>query len=78
MRITIKHIAEELGVSAMTVSRALRNDKGVSEATRQCILQAAERLNYRPNLLARGLVSQRTYLLGVLIPNLRHASLCEY
>ncbi len=73
MRVTIKHIAEEVGVSAMTVSRALRNHKGVSEATRQRILQAAERLNYRPNLLARGLVSQRTYLLGVLIPNLRHS-----
>lgn len=73
MRVTIKHIAEEVGVSAMTVSRALRNDKGVSEAMRQRILQAAERLNYRPNLLARGLVSQRTYLVGVLIPNLRHS-----
>lgn len=73
MRATIKHIAEEVGVSAMTVSRALRNDKGVSEAMRQRILQAAERLNYRPNLLARGLVSQRTYLIGVLIPNLRHS-----
>lgn len=73
MRVTIKHIAEEVGVSAMTVSRALRNDKGVSEAMRQRILQAAEQLNYRPNLLARGLVSQRTYLIGVLIPNLRHS-----
>ncbi len=73
MRATIKNIAEEVGVSAMTVSRALRNDKGVSEAMRQRILQAAERLNYRPNLLARGLVSQRTYLIGVLIPNLRHS-----
>ncbi|MEJ5252674.1 MAG: LacI family DNA-binding transcriptional regulator [Armatimonadota bacterium] len=73
MRITIKHIAEEVGVSAMTVSRALRNDKGVSEVVRQRILQTAERLNYRPNLLARGLVSQRTHLLGVLIPNLRHS-----
>jgi DNA-binding LacI/PurR family transcriptional regulator len=73
MRVTIKHIAEEVGVSAMTVSRALRNDKGVSESLCHRILQTAERLNYRPNLLARGLVSQRTHLVGVLIPNLRHS-----
>lgn len=73
MRVTIKQIAEELGVSAMTVSRALRNERGVSDIVRQRVLQTAERLGYQPNLLARSLVSQRTYLIGVVIPNLRHS-----
>jgi len=67
---TLKQLAGDLNVSAMTVSRALRGDVGVSETMRQTIQEYAREVNYQPNLLARGLVMQRSHVLGVLIPDL--------
>lgn len=69
MRANLKKIAEELNVSVMTVSRALRGDRGVSEETRERIRKFAEQVNYQPNLVARSLVSKRTHVLGVIIPD---------
>ncbi|NBC29955.1 MAG: substrate-binding domain-containing protein [Spirochaetes bacterium] len=65
---TLKDIAEATGVSARAVSAALNNSGRVSEKTRQRIVRVAEEMNYRPNILARGLVQQKTYLLGALFP----------
>ena len=69
-RITITDVAEEAGVSMMTVSRAINNKEGISEATRQRILQIAEEMGYRPSGLARGLVTQRTATIGLVVPDI--------
>ncbi|GHC90465.1 transcriptional regulator [Nocardiopsis terrae] len=69
-RPTIVDVAAAAGVSKSLVSLALRGEHGVSEATSARILAAAERLGYRSNMLARGLVQGRTMLLGVLLTDL--------
>lgn len=68
MAATIKDIAREAGVSVATVSRALTEKDGMSEETRERILQIAQGLNYYPNLRARGLVAKRQDVLGIIIP----------
>lgn len=64
-RATIKDIAALAGVSTATVSKALNNKPDVSAATRARVWQAARALNYQPNSLARGLVSQRSGTVGL-------------
>ena len=70
MAVRMKDIAEELGVSLVTVSKVLRNKKDVGEATRKRILQRARELNYQPNMLARGLASGKSYAIGLIVPDL--------
>ena len=65
-RVTIAQVAEEAGVSAMTVSNVLNGRSGASEETRRRVLSAAERLGYQPNLSARNLKAGRTELIGVM------------
>ena len=65
-RVTIAQIAEEVGVSAMTVSNVLNGKPGASEETRRRVTQVAERLGYQPNLSARNLKGGRTGLVGVI------------
>lgn len=67
MTTTIKDVAREVGVSPMTVSRALRDSPLVSVETKQKVLQVAEKLGYIPNLLARGLVQNRSALIGLVV-----------
>ncbi|MFW5995380.1 MAG: LacI family DNA-binding transcriptional regulator [Spirochaetia bacterium] len=67
-RVTIKDIAEAVNVSPRAVSAALNGTGRISPAMRERIRQTAHEMNYRPNMLARGLVQQRTYLVGVVIP----------
>lgn len=69
-RITIADLAEAAGVSTMTVSRAINNKDGISEETRQHILQLAHEMGYRPSSLARGLVTQRTATVGLVVPDI--------
>lgn len=64
-RSTIKDVALAAGVTAGTVSRALRGDPRVIESTRERILGAARSLDYRPNLQARGLQTGRTGMVGL-------------
>lgn len=71
--VTLKHIAEALGVSAMTVSRALNNRSNVDEETRKRVLEKAESMGYTPNHVAKSLVSRKTYTIGVVIPEITHA-----
>jgi DNA-binding LacI/PurR family transcriptional regulator len=71
VRVTIKQIAEELGISHSTVSRVL-NDKQtalISEATRQRITQAAQKMGYRPSRIAQALQGKGTQLIGVFVPD---------
>lgn len=71
-QITIKDIARTLGISASTVSRALKNHPDISEETKQQVQQLASQVNYRPNTLALGLRKQKTNTIGVVIPEIVH------
>lgn len=70
MNITIKDIAEKAEVSYATVSRALNGKYGVNPETRARIMAIANKLNYRPNAIARGLVKKQTHTLGLVIPDI--------
>ncbi len=65
--IRLEDVARRAGVSPITVSRALREGTVVAKTTRERVLAAAEALGYTPNLLARGLVKNRTATVGVVI-----------
>jgi LacI family transcriptional regulator len=67
---TIFDVAALAGVSKSTVSNVIREVDGVAEPTRERVLEAIERLGYRPNALARQFVAQRTTTLGVLVGDL--------
>jgi LacI family transcriptional regulator len=68
--VTISQIAEEAGVSAMTVSNVLNGKPGASEDTRRRVIEVAERLGYQRNVAARGLKGGRTGLIGVVTSDL--------
>ncbi|WP_376796320.1 LacI family DNA-binding transcriptional regulator [Thermogemmatispora sp.] len=67
---TIKDVARAAGVSVSTVSHVLSGRRPISEATRLRVMEAIERLGYRPNRLAQGLVSKSSRSLGLLVPDL--------
>ncbi|MFL6446621.1 MAG: LacI family DNA-binding transcriptional regulator [Bryobacteraceae bacterium] len=69
---TITDIARRLGTSAMTVSRALTGKPEVSEEMRQKVTECAKMLGYQPNRFARSLVTQRSNMVGVVIPEIAH------
>lgn len=66
----IKNIAQQHGVSVSTVSRALNNRKDISKDTREKILETAEQLNYKPNSIARSLVKNKSYTIGLMVPDI--------
>ena len=70
MNVTIKDIAKELGICYSSVSRALNGKPGVSDDTRKKIKETAEKMGYRPNELARGLVRHISKTIGVIIPEI--------
>jgi len=70
MGVTLKDIARDLGVSVITVSKALRNHSDISDQTKARVLKRVQEVNYRPNLAARALVTGRTNMIGFVIPDL--------
>ncbi len=70
MTVRLKDIAESLGLSISTVSAVLRHRADFNEETRQRVQQKAKELNYRPNWMARSLATQRSHVIGVVVPNL--------
>jgi len=70
MAIRLKDIARELNVSVITVSKALRGNTDISEATRQRILARMRELDYRPNMIARSLATGQSFIIGLIIPDL--------
>lgn len=71
--VTLKHIAEELGLSVMTVSRAINNRGSIDEKTQLRVLETARKMGYTPNHLAKSLVSKKTYTIGVVVPEISHS-----
>ncbi len=69
---TINDVARLSNVSRQTVSRVINNKGEVSEATRQRVLAAITELGYHPNALARSLVTDRTQVIGLVLPNIDH------
>ena len=75
--VTLKEIAQELGMSAMTVSRALNNKDNVDEKTKKRVVEKAKRMGYTPNHVAKSLVSRKTHTIGVVILEINHAFFSE-
>ena len=71
-RITLKKIAREFGVSISTVSKALKDSHEISEETRGKIKAFADYYHYKPNNLALQLRSQKTSVIGVIVPEIVH------
>jgi LacI family transcriptional regulator len=68
----MKDIARDLGLSVVSVSKALRNHPDISEETRARVLKRIQELNYQPNFAARALTTGRTYSVGLVVPDLLH------
>lgn len=69
-RVTLKAVAQQLGLTPGTVSAVLNNSaasRSIPERTRKRVLEAAREMNYRPNFFARSLRVQRTYTIGVIL-----------
>jgi len=69
---TLKDLAEHLGISISTVSRALKNHPDVNANTKKKVLQLAKKLDYEPNLLALNLLKKHSNLIGVIVPKLSY------
>ena len=69
-RTSLKDLAEQLGVSIATVSRALRGSHEVGEEMRQKVKKLAKQLNFRPNPFAQSLRQEAPRIIGVIVPNL--------
>src|SRR5437763_1372349 len=78
MRITVKDLAREAGVKTSTVSRAINDSQGISARTREHVLEVARRLGYRPNHMARGLVTGRSHSLGLIVSDIRNPFFAEF
>lgn len=68
-KVTLAHVAEEAGVSVMTVSRVVNDRPGVGASTRARVRRAIAALGYRPNIVARGLKAHRSRTIGLIVPD---------
>ena len=73
----MKDIADDLGLSVVTVSKVLRNHPDIGVETRERVLRRVKELNYEPNILARSLVTGRSFLVGLIVPDLLHPFFAE-
>lgn len=71
---TIRQVATAAGVSFKTVSRVVNKDPNVAAATAAKVKKAIEDLGYHPNVMARGLAKNRTFLIGLVIPEVSSAA----
>jgi LacI family transcriptional regulator len=67
MKVTITDLARKLGLSVSTVSRSLKDDPRISDEVKKKVCNLAQEMGYRPNLLARSLVNDKTYSIGLVI-----------
>jgi LacI family transcriptional regulator len=69
-RVTIADVAREAGVSSQTVSRVINNKGEIRAETREAVMAVITRLGYRPSSIARGLATNRTYTIGLSVPDI--------
>src|SRR3954454_24982492 len=72
MAARLKDIARDLNLSVVTISKVLRDHPDISTETRERVLKRMKELNNRPNLAARALVTGRSYIAGLVVPDLVH------
>jgi LacI family transcriptional regulator len=77
MPVTIKDVARESGVNISTVSRALNDEYGVHPETREHVVAVANRLKYRPNRVARGLVTGKSNTVALIVSDIRNPFFAE-
>ena len=71
MKVTIKDVAKKANVSITTVSRVINKIEGyTNEETKKRILKVIEELDYKPNALARSLVTKKTKSIGLILPDI--------
>lgn len=73
MNVTIKDIAEALGISYSSVSRALNDKPEVNDKTKERVIAQAKKMGYKPNDMARGLVKKQSNTIGVIIPDIANS-----
>ena len=77
MQATIKDVAKLAGVSISTVSRVINNSKPVSQEIKQKVIEAIDELGYKPNEVARTLVTKRSHLIGVIVTDIGNSYVAE-
>jgi LacI family transcriptional regulator len=75
--VRLKDIARDLNVSVMTVSKVVRNCADVGAETRSRVMARIKELNYQPNWVARSLAARRTFIIGLIVPDLMHSFFAE-
>jgi LacI family transcriptional regulator len=70
--VRMKDIAQDLGLSTVTISKVLRGHSDIGEETRKRVLKRMKELNYQPNFAARALITGRTWTIGLVVPDLLH------
>jgi len=75
--VRLKDIARDLNVSVMTVSKVVRGCADVGAETRTRVLARIKELNYQPNWVARSLAARRTFMIGLIVPDLMHSFFAE-
>lgn len=68
----LEDLAQILGVSTVTVSKALRDHSDISDETKRKVKQLAEEMGYRPNMMARNLSSRKSNIIGIVVPKIAH------
>lgn len=76
-RVTLEDVAREAGVSSMTVSRVINNTGRISDATRQRVRDVIAQLDYRPSRAARALVTSKTGMIGLVVPDITNPYFAE-
>jgi len=71
-KVTIVDLAKKLSISPSTVSRALQNHPDISKSTKKAVSDLADKMCYRPNILAQSLKRQRSNTIGVIVPEIKH------
>lgn len=69
---TLNDIAKVVGLTKVSISKALRDHPDISEATKKKVKKVAQELGYRPNLIARSLTFSKTRTIGVIVPKIAH------
>lgn len=75
--VTLQDIANRLGISKVSVSKALRGQSDIGKTTTARVLTMAEEMGYRPNILARKLSAKRTRTIGLVVPKIAHNFLAQ-